>query len=437
MSKERKISDIIDQSLFLLGAGFSRGAGCLTSAQMFDDIKERIFTQKSRISLSPVQKETLKFLISCLQYHSEWRTMETANNFKFTPNIEELALLIRRVKNRENFLPYPITGNWADKLVQLESEFSAESKDGLGLFESLENILKELLKEEWLSVPDEKNLSYLQPLSDFFKAYPDDKFRLNVFSLNYDTVLEQFFKEDGEVPWRGFSSNRWVSVLPDEENDPNGRVNLYKIHGSIDWVRMEDMDTYEEAALNGLLKDTRVEHDPYIIFGQGTKSFSVEPFFSLIHHFNKSLVSPDIRYFFVIGYSFFDPYINNLLFNAVKRSKKLIIVNPTFGFDKTFQEEEWNGWKRPKANPEDFFRAIYRDDKNKSNLTDFLREIQKNSFYSELPEFNYLTLSAENVEYLPLTAEEFLENFFKDKGDLLQKYIDGFEEQRQKEEQPF
>lgn len=438
MNTENKISDIIGQSLFLVGAGLSRGAGCLTSVQMFDDIKERIFTQKSSISLSPVQQETLKFLISCLQYHSEWRTMETANNFKFTPNIEELALLIRRIKNRENFLPYPITGNWADKLVQLESEHRVDSKDGPGLFESLEKILKRLLKEEWLSIPDEENLLYLNPLSNFLKENPDDKFRLNIFSLNYDTVLEQFFGKDGEVPWRGFASNRWVSVFPDEENDPNGRVNLYKIHGSIDWIRMEDMDTYEEAMLeDSPIKDPRVEHDPYIIFGQGTKSFSVEPFFSLIHHFNTSLLSSEIRYFFVIGYSFFDPYINNLLFNAVKDSKKLIIVNPTFGFENTFQEVEWNGRKRPKPNPDDFFRAIYRDDKNKSNLTDFLRAIQKNSFYSELPEFNYLTLSAENVEYLPLTAEEFLENFLKDKGSLLQEYISGFEEQRQKEEQPF
>ena len=69
MSTENKISDIIDQSLFLVGAGFSRGAGCLTSVQMFDDIKERIFTQKSSVSLSPVQQETLKFLISCLRFN--------------------------------------------------------------------------------------------------------------------------------------------------------------------------------------------------------------------------------------------------------------------------------------------------------------------------------------------------------------------------------
>jgi hypothetical protein len=435
MSKDENIANIIDKSLFLVGAGFSRGAGCLTSVQMFEDIKEKIFQHHS--VFSPVQKETLKFLIACLQYHSEWRTMETANNFKFTPNIEELALLIRRVKNRENFLPYPITGNWADKLVQLESEFKAESQDNESLFASLEEILKRLLKEDWLSITDTENLSYLKPLSEFFKAYPNDKFRLNIFSLNYDTILEKFFRAEGETPWRGFSSNRWVNILPDEENDENGRINLYKLHGSIDWLRMDDMDTYEEIILeDSPIKDPRVEHDPYIIFGQGTKSFSVEPFFSLLHHFNSSLMSPDIRYLFVIGYSFFDPYINNLLFNAIKGSKKLIIVNPVFGFEDTFEEEEWHDSKRPQANPEDFFRSVYKEGRNNSSLTDFLREIQKNSFYSELPEFNYLTLSAQNVEYLPLTTEEFLENFFKDKGALFQRYIESFEEQRQKEE-PF
>ena len=193
MPDNDNIANIINKSVFLLGAGFSRGAGCLTSIQMFDSIKEKIFEQHS--VFSPVQKETLKFLIACLQYHSEWRTMESANNFKFIPNIEELALLIRRVKNRENFLPYPITGNWADKLVQLESDFTKETDSNIGLFESLEEKLKKLLKEEWLQISNENNLQYLSPLSEFLKSYPNDGFRLNIFSLNYDTILEQFFEK--------------------------------------------------------------------------------------------------------------------------------------------------------------------------------------------------------------------------------------------------
>ncbi len=358
--------------------------------------------------------------------------METANKYRFAPNIEELALLIRRVRNRENFLPYPITGNWADKLVQLEADYASESDGSGNLFDSLEMVLKKLLKDEWLSVSDETRLAYLKPLTEFLKAYPEEKFRLNIFTLNNDTVIEQFFGNEGEVPWRGFSNGRWSDITPDEQNDPNARVNLYKLHGSVDWVRLEDMDTWETSKLEETRQENIEEkHNPYIIFGQGTKSFSVEPFFSIIHHFNKSLAADDRHYVFVIGYSFFDPYINNLLFNAVKGFKKLIIINPSFAPPELFEQKAEGRREVPKSDADNFYRAVYHGGCNESDLTDFLREIQKNSFYSELPEFNYLSLSAENVEYIPLTAEAFIEKFFSDKGALLKKYMETFESQRQ------
>ena len=84
-------------------------------------------------------------------------------------------------------------------------------------------------------------------------------------------------------------------------------------------------------------------------------------------------------------------------------------------------------WDIPKSDADNFYRVVYQSGCNESDLTDFLREIQKNSFYSELPEFNYLSLSAENVEYIPLTAEKFIDKFFSHKGALLQEYIEAFE----------
>ena len=439
MSDKNNISRIIKNSLFLIGAGFSKGAGCLTSVEMIEDLKKKIFDGSNEI-LSPVQKETLKFLISCLKYHSDWRAMEMKNSFKFDPNIEELALLIRRVRNRENFLPYPITGNWSDKLGQLEEAYSNESEGNGNIFDSLELKLKKLLKYEWLNTPENTNFEYLNPLVEFLKAHNNNQFRLDIFSLNYDSVIEQFFNEEYENPWRGFSNGQWVGIEPPHERaDSTSRINLYKLHGSVDWVRLTDMDTWEDPKLRGdwndeLLENIDERHNPYIVFGQGTKSFSVEPFFSIIHHFNKILKSEEKRYFFVIGYSFFDPYINNLLFNAISESKKLIIINPSFAPDALFEMGQSTGY--PKSNPDDYFRAIFRGGGDKGGFTDFIKEIQKNTFYSELPEFNYQLPSVENIEYIPLETKDFLRKFFSNKGDLLRGYIEEFEEQRN-EEDPF
>lgn len=166
------LAEIINKSLFFLGAGFSFGTGCKTSVEMFADLRKRIFDEQDE-TFNQTQKEALKFLIACLQYHSEWRTMESSNGITFNPNIEELALLIRRIKNRENFLPYPITGNWADKLVTLESQYFTLSP-GDGLFESLEKIFKKLLKDEWFKI--NCDLSFMNPLVELIKSTPKDEY---------------------------------------------------------------------------------------------------------------------------------------------------------------------------------------------------------------------------------------------------------------------
>jgi hypothetical protein len=427
------LAEVISKSLFFLGAGFSFGTGCKTSIEMFDDLRKRIFDEQDE-TFNQTQKEALKFLIACLQYHSEWRTMES-NGITFKPNIEELALLIRRIKNRENFLPYPITGNWADKLVTLESQYFTESKNislspGDGLFESLEKIFKNLLRDEWFKI--NCDLSFMNPLLELIKSTPNEEYRFDIFTLNNDLVIEEYFSSHYEIPWRGFVEGKWQGIDKDEMNDPFGRINLFKLHGSIDWVRLEDMDVWEEPKLDDKKRENIEEkHNPYLIFGQGTKTFSVEPFFSLINYFYKQLNSGFKEYFFIIGYSFFDPYINNLLFNAVKNLKKLIIVNPYFGPEKIY-----GGNKEILNDPDDCYRIKYPDGANQSDLTDYLREIQKNSFFSELPEFNYLTVSAENIEFIPLKTEEFIKYFFGDNGRLLCEFIGNFEKQKE-ESKPF
>ncbi len=426
------ITDAINKSVFFFGAGASWDAKCKLSSDMLLDLKKRISSTDDETFNRP-EKEALKFLLSCLEYHSEWRTLETSENFKFTPNIEELALLIRRVKNRENFLPYPITGNWADKLGILESEFDSlpeSEKFGASLFSSLDKKIKSKLLREWL---EPKDYSFLSVLKDFFQFYPKDNFRMDFFSLNNDMVIENFFTENHNKPWRGFVSGVWTGF--EEENIPEdfGRINLYKLHGSLDWVRLDSGDFKEEENLNEQEKNhIEEEHSPYLIFGQGTKTFSVEPFFTLIQHLRKKL--NDKSYFFVIGYSFFDPYINNLLIDAVKgTSKKLIIINPVFGPEqlKTVSDKG----KQLKFD-EKYLTISYPDGISNKNLANYIEEIQKNSFYSELPEFNIKQINAESLEFLPVGTSNFLNTYFKNGAEVFIELIKEYESKRE-EEHPF
>lgn len=419
-----EITNVINKTLFFLGAGASWDAKCKLSSDMLNDLRKRISSKEDNVFISS-EKEALKFLLSCLEYHSEWRTIETSENFKFVPNIEELALLIRRVKNRENFLPYPITGNWADKLVLLESDFKNApdtNKAGTSLFESLDRKIKSTLLPQWL---EPQSYDFLDPIKDFLENHPHSPFRLDVFSLNNDLVLENYFSSNHNTPWRGFISGEWVGF--EEENFPEefGRINLYKLHGSLDWIRLDTGDFKEIDKLEDLDKShIEEEHSPYVIFGQGTKTFSVEPFFSLVQHFRKKLT--DKEYFFVIGYSFFDPYINNLLIDATKgTSKKIIIVNPDFG-PKELQN-------LPKDN---FLRVVYNSEVSNKTLANYIEDIQKNSFYSEMPEFNIKQINAESLDYIRCGTKDFLVKYFSNKGETLTNLIAEYESKKDGEK-PF
>jgi hypothetical protein len=415
------ISKAINKTLFFLGAGASYDAKCKLSSHMLEDLRKKISSKDDNIFISS-EKEALKFLLSCLEYHGEWRTIETAENFKFVPNIEELALLIRRVKNRENFLPYPITGNWADKLVLLEADFKnapESTKAGTTLFDSLDRKIKSILLPEWL-IP--QSYDFLEPLKDFLEKHPLSPFRLDIFSLNNDLVLENYFNSNKNKPWRGFASGEWVGF--DEEDFPEefGRINLYKLHGSLDWVRLDTGDFKEIDKLEDA-DNTHVEeqHSPYVIFGQGTKTFSVEPFFSLVQHFRKKLTNKE--YIFVIGYSFFDPYINNLLIEAIRsKSKKIIIVNPDFGPQalKNLERDE-------------YLRVVYNSDVSNKTLAGYIEDIQKNSFYSEMPEFNIKQINAESLDYIPFGTKEFLTKYFSNKGEIFVNLIKEYESKKERE----
>lgn len=421
------IKETFDKCLFLFGAGASFNAGCKMSGDMLKDLKSEISKQSDSKIFQSSHKEALKFLLSCLDYHNSWRSFETSNKFTFTPNIEELALLIRRIKNRENFLPYPITGNWADKLITLEAEYKGQNSTNDTLFESLDNILKQDLLPEWLKIND-SNLGFLDPIKDLFEEYSTIEFELEIFSLNNDMVLETYFGNHNMKPWRGFNSNDWRGMENRDTEETYGKINLYKLHGSLDWVRLETGEVKILENCTDLEKETiDPKHKPYVIFGHGAKTFSVDPFFGLIHNFRNKLTERD--YIFVIGYSFFDPYVNNLLIEAInKGNKKLIIVNPCFGPSIKYNKKSG-----------EFLEAIDCDNQNvNKELVDYIEAIQKNPFYSELPEFNVNHINGENVIfYINKGMECFLSYFFADKGINFINLISQFEEIKNQEENPF
>ena len=276
-----------------------------------------------------------------------------------------------------------------------------ENKDSeFDLYDSIENKIKTICYPKWLNV---NGTDFLNPMSDFFKVIPGIDTKLDWFTLNNDLVLEEHFKNDNSV-YTGFVSQKFVGfdkAVIDEDTYNAGRVNYYKFHGSIDWLRMND-GTVRKNNQNIDEAEIDAKTNPFLIFGHGTKLFTIDPFFSLLKIFHDKL--NEKRYFFVIGYSFFDPHVNNLIFNELmsnsEQDKKMIIINPDllikdnidfesrYGFDKVLKKE------------------------STINLVNFFKDIQENSFYSDMPEFNLTQISTESFVYIQCKGEDFISRMF-------------------------
>lgn len=398
------ISEILKKCIFFFGAGATQEAGCYTSSKMLSDLQVK-YTDGPR-------KEALDFLMSCLSYHSTWKSCKQ-KNFIHSPNIEELVLLLRRIVDRDSYLPYPITGSWSDKINSLEDR---EEDLFAELLKDIEGYLTEWVKGE--NMP----YDYLNPITQFLKDYSEERFILDIFTLNYDLIMENHFNSDTETLLEcGVTQGKWVGFDEHTEASKNKRIYYYKLHGSLNWCKTEDGLIWEKrfAPQEGIPKDL-------MIFGYGNKFLSINPFLSLIYEFGQKLMEKN--YIIVIGYSFFDPYINNLIFEALSQpngDKKLIVVNP-WVLDKYENQKKING--------ENEFQITETDLKN---LSDKFKEIQQSHFLSDLPDFNVYQINHNLLEIIPLKTGRFFDEYFGNKGKKLIELIQKLTEESKAENKVF
>ena len=145
--------------------------------------------------------------------------------------------------------------------------------------------------------------------------------------MNYDLCFEKNIPED-KLLETGFSHDSiWNDIVFSENQEDNySDIFLYKLHGSIDWQRKNDNTLIKPEHRIGLDK-------PEVIFGTDFKLRSIDPYLFYIHEFRKYLL--DCKLIIVIGFSFLDSHINNLLVQALQHSeyhnngRKIIYVNPS------------------------------------------------------------------------------------------------------------
>ncbi|WP_158920954.1 SIR2 family protein [Acidisphaera sp. S103] len=299
-----------DEVLVLLGAGASVDAGIPHSADMVSQIEAALENEWAEF------KHLYNYVRSAI-FYAEGIAGRYAKDVNY--NIERLVQSLDELARREDHPLYPFVGAWNPRLLQV----AGPSFENIQPFRTK---VLEKLRRDWLEIRNYESARYFEGL---FRFQKDLNFPLRVFTLNYDMCVERtydaFYRE---LPERGFDkvTRLWSHELLEESAPDEKNFYLYKLHGSVDWVKADD----EKLTFSDSTANIKVD-DGQIIFGVIYKLQYVDPFLFLMYQLRRQSLAA--RLLLVIGYGFADEHVNAILSQALRRSpgKRLLAVTWSSG----------------------------------------------------------------------------------------------------------
>ena len=294
-----------DSLLFLLGAGASVDSGIKHAKDMTLDIEQKIRSDTDFIDFD----DLYNYLKSSIIYQ---RGLEGAFEDQAV-TIEELLDVLFEINQKHQNKLYPFIGGWNIHLLKVAGEE----------FEKVEKLDKQIRAQlfKWINISNYDRASYFRRLRDLVS---DIGSAVRVFTLNYDICVERALAGTGFSIELGFNSDReWEASKFDANENADVGLYLYKLHGSIDWIR-------EPRTSGRLTLCDNPQPNPELIFGTADKLSSIDPYLFYVHELRKYSLNEALRFIVVVGYSFSDDYINGLIGQAVLRSEylKVLVVSP-------------------------------------------------------------------------------------------------------------
>lgn len=371
MTSSITLKNLFDRSAFLLGAGGSMDAGCLSSKQMLASLKNNLLKAAREKGVAKDFLQIYDFILQSLAYQLMLKS-GAETKISDLSNIEDFVAILRQMLDREYIVPPPLIGNWNSKITSWEHRNEA-------IFNDFLTFVYDKLVNEWTRFDVEKAKSLLAPIRQLLQS--PEPFDFSIFSLNYDLVFESTFNAPNEkLVEVGFSQSRWHGDFENPQNP--AKIRLYKLHGSVNWF----FDQEEEEVKEGIHDEVR----PLIVFGSGPKIQSYDPFLTLLSRFREKLKEASL--FVVIGYSFQDRYINNILIQSLNSgiNKKMLVIDP--GLD---------------------------DDPMK-----FIERVEKFQGHRSMNEIISLTkISPSRVSIIKKTAKAFFEEYFANDAAALREIL--------------
>lgn len=198
----------------------------------------------------------------------------------------------------------------------------SNKKEFINNAKKLRNIIVRTIKNECVGFKRKEVVKVYNKLFEKISNYYD---KLYVSTVNYDTCFEYFASVNKFELNDGFNSAVWN---PNELETDKGKreIKYIKLHGSVIWkkhdrniIKMDAHGDNMKSAIDGK------ELEDLIIFPTEVKEIYKEPFIELILKF-RTYLRNNIQVLVVIGYSFRDDMITNIITEALFKNTQLIMI---------------------------------------------------------------------------------------------------------------
>lgn len=231
-----------------------------------------------------------------------------------------------------------ITSNLNTSDMEAWGKFCQLLKDGIDLETALhqvtasENLTSAIVKSTWGLISSEDSKIFLQSLQNS-TMFPLSKLighmfkssikTINIVTTNYDRLAEYACDQGGIHHYSGFTHGFYRQLSAPSKITSTRTVNIWKVHGSLDWFQSPLDDTVALSNINSIPDG----YQPQIVTpgSQKYQKTHLEPFRSIINNADQALSQAGS--YLCIGYGFNDEHIQpKLMTRCIRQNTPITII---------------------------------------------------------------------------------------------------------------
>lgn len=228
-------------------------------------------------------------------------------------------------------LKFKTEPSWIEFVVQLEKTQNLET--ALEAVAMKDDIHSEIIRVVWECINKRDNeafLSFLQKgtfpdISKIIEKCVQKPTKTNIITTNYDRLIEYSIDFAEGKCLTAFSGNYRKKFVGFDSNVSKRAVNLYKVHGSIDWFKNNNYGSM--VAVNFRDSSSFREHFSPMIVTPGNRKYKEthnDPFRTVIAEADKAIRASSA--YLCIGYGFNDEHIQPIIIDENRSKKKPIVI---------------------------------------------------------------------------------------------------------------